>query len=73
VKIRGFRVELEEVGVVLSGAPGVATAVVEVRGREGGEPRLVGYIVPKAEAALVVNELREYLQERLPAYMVPSV
>src|SRR5689334_16261453 len=73
VKIRGFRVELEEVGVVLSGAPGVATAVVEVRGRDGGEPRLVGYVVPKVEAALVVSELREYLQERLPAYMVPSV
>src|SRR5215213_1515021 len=73
VKIRGFRVELEEVGVVLSGAPGVATAVVEVRGREGAEPRLVGYVVPKAGAPLVVSELREYLQERLPGYMVPSV
>ncbi|NTX52829.1 non-ribosomal peptide synthetase [Myxococcus sp. CA039A] len=71
VKVRGFRVELGEVEVALKALPGVKDAVVVVRQEEGGEKRLVGYVVHAepwdAEA------LRSRLEQRLPEYLVPSV
>jgi acyl carrier protein len=69
VKLRGFRVELGEIETVLTSHPGVKEAVATVR--EEGEKRLVGYIVAK-EPAPAPHELRRFLRERLPEYMVPS-
>ncbi len=70
VKVRGFRIELGEIEAALSRHPAVAQAVVEARG-EGGEKRLVAYLVPHENAA--VPELRAHLQASLPDYMVPAV
>ena len=67
VKVRGYRVELGEIEAVLSGHEKVSEAVVIVR-EEGGEKRLVAYIVGEAE----ITALKRYLQERLPEYMIPS-
>jgi len=72
VKLRGYRIELGEIEVVLRGRAGVREATVIMRGEESGEQRLVAYVVGAGEAgAVAVEELREYLQERLPEYMVP--
>jgi len=70
VKIRGFRVELGEIEAVLGQYPGVREAVVVLRS-DGGDARLCGYLASTA-AAIEISELRGFLRQRLPEYMVPS-
>jgi amino acid adenylation domain-containing protein len=72
VKVRGFRIELGEVEEVLSSHPDVHEAVVVACEDEGGAGRLVAYVVGKFETSSFAGELREYLQHKLPEYMVPS-
>jgi amino acid adenylation domain-containing protein len=72
VKVRGFRVELGEIEVALQGHPALRDAAVLAVG-EGGERRLVAYLVARpGEPAPSFTELRSYLKEKLPAYMLPS-
>ena len=71
VKIRGYRIELGEIESVLKLHPAVREAVVVAREDVPGDRRLVAYVAP-ASAAAQVGELREFLKERLPAYMLPS-
>ncbi|MCP4657069.1 MAG: non-ribosomal peptide synthetase, partial [bacterium] len=73
VKIRGFRIELGEIEVVLGEHPGVAEAVVMSREEETSGKRLVAWVVAAGGATPAVAELRRYLAERLPDYMVPAV
>ncbi|HWO66711.1 MAG TPA: amino acid adenylation domain-containing protein, partial [Umezawaea sp.] len=73
VKIRGYRVEPGEVEAALIGFPGVAEAVVVAREVEPGTHRLVGYVLPTGSTALVVDDLRAWLKQRLPDYLVPSL
>jgi amino acid adenylation domain-containing protein len=72
VKIRGFRIELGEIETVLSQHRGVKTAIVIASAEAIDRKRLVAYIVPDAAVTLTVNELRQVLTAKLPAYMVPS-
>lgn len=73
VKIRGFRVEPGEVEARLALCPGVARAAVVARRNARGETVLVGYVVPAdARPAPVIEDLRAFLAERLPAHMMPS-
>jgi acyl carrier protein len=73
VKIRGFRVELREVESALGLHPEVAEAVVAAREDTPGDRRLAAYVVPRrAGAAPGAAELRAFLKERLPDYMVPA-
>jgi amino acid adenylation domain-containing protein len=70
VKVRGFRIELGEVESVLSAHEAIGEAAVEVRGDASG---LVAYVVGRGGAAPPPpSELRAWLAERLPDYMVPS-
>jgi amino acid adenylation domain-containing protein len=71
VKLRGFRVELDEVEAVLDEHPRIGKAVVVTREDDRGGKRLVAYIV-QSDQQLTTSDLREYLQERLPDYMIPS-
>jgi amino acid adenylation domain-containing protein len=73
VKIRGFRIELGEVELALAQYPGVKQAVVIALEVVPGEKRLVGYIVPNSEQIIAIAELRNFLQMKLPNYMVPPV
>ena len=72
VKVHGYRIELGEVEAGLKGCRGVWDAVVEAE-REGAAKRLVAYVVTGREPTLTVETLRKQLQERLPAYLLPSV
>ncbi|MEG7414309.1 amino acid adenylation domain-containing protein [Serratia marcescens] len=73
VKLRGFRIEPGEIEVQLAASPWVREAVVQVCSTEH-HPRLVAWIVPAAEGerSALQGQLRAYLSERLPEYMVPS-
>lgn len=71
VKLRGFRVELAEIETVLAQHPGVALAVVTVRGAPG-QQRLTGYVVGRDGVPPGPAELRAWAADRLPRYMVPE-
>lgn len=84
VKIRGFRIELGEIEAALKQHPAIHACLVMARQDTPGEKRLVAYVVPtngsspadSAAAALhpasVNTELRTFLKDRLPDYMIPA-
>jgi amino acid adenylation domain-containing protein len=72
VKLRGFRIELGEIEAVLNAHPQVREAVVIAREDRPGDQRLAAYLVGELAAAVITSELRTYLREKLPEYMVPS-
>ncbi|MBD3307336.1 amino acid adenylation domain-containing protein, partial [candidate division KSB3 bacterium] len=73
VKVRGFRIEIEEVEIALRRHPAVQHAAVVAREDPGGNTRLIGYIIPAKEASPAPGELRQFLLAHLPEYMVPSL
>lgn len=73
VKIRGFRIELEEIEAVLRLHPGVSEAVVNVHEPNRGGKRLAAYVVADSDLVPADSELRRFLKQKLPDYMLPSV
>jgi amino acid adenylation domain-containing protein len=75
VKIRGFRIELGEIEAVLRQHPAAGEVAVTVREDAPGDKRLVAYVVPApgvAQPKFPLAELRGFLKQKLPPYMVPS-
>ncbi|HEY8647506.1 MAG TPA: amino acid adenylation domain-containing protein [Gaiellaceae bacterium] len=70
VKIRGYRVEPSEIERSLERHPAVRQAAVVARDDGAGDPRLVAYVVGSSEVG--ADELRAFLRETLPDFMVPS-
>ncbi|GAB1544222.1 hypothetical protein NUACC21_68980 [Scytonema sp. NUACC21] len=70
VKLRGFRIELGEIEAAVAQHPKVRQTVAIVREDQPGNKQLVAYVVPEAES-LNTGELRNFLREKLPEYMVP--
>jgi amino acid adenylation domain-containing protein len=66
VKVNGQRIELEEIELVLRGAPGVKDAAVVFR-----DGRLTGHVVPHQGARLDAAAIRAHLRATLPGFMVP--
>ena len=69
VKVRGFRIEPGEIEAVLASHPEVADAALLVSGEDR---RLVAFVVARREPPPGAEEVRAFLQAKLPAYMVPS-
>lgn len=78
VKIRGYRIELGEIEIILEQHPLVRDAAVILQEEISGEQHLVAYIIPDSINAkseienLKSSVLRQFLKEKLPAYMLPS-
>lgn len=73
VKLRGFRVELSEIEVVLLECPGVQAAAVAVHKDAAGAQQLVGYLVMREGHELDEGAIRPILRARLPHYMLPAI
>jgi amino acid adenylation domain-containing protein len=74
VKIRGQRVELDEIGSALSRHPAIDFAAASLKASEAGENQLVAYVLPKEGVHLPgASELQKHLQLNLPDYMIPAV
>jgi amino acid adenylation domain-containing protein len=71
VKLRGMRIDLGEIESVLLSHAGVREGAV-IRVEEGGEARLVAYLVPEDREKADGRELRRYLRSKLPEHMVPA-
>lgn len=69
-KVRGMRIELEEIESVLSRHPQVRQAVAVLRDDHRGDKRIVSYIVSDEE--LRSDHLRAFLRTQIPEYMIPS-
>jgi len=72
VKIRGYRIELGEIEARLSSHPAVQQCVVIAHEVETGEKRLGAYLVCDRNLEPSASEMRGYLKERLPEYMLPT-
>jgi amino acid adenylation domain-containing protein len=72
VKVRGFRIELGEIETTLERHPAISRAVAVAQPDGSGLQRLVAYVLPVANEEPNGSDLRAYLEESLPEYMVPS-
>ena len=72
VKVRGLRVEVDEVEAALGQHPAVREAAVVVRAQKVGEATLAAFLVTHSEESASPSELRNFLRARLPGYMVPA-
>lgn len=72
VKLRGFRIELGEVEAVLSLHPAVKDNAVVVEGRSVDDKHLVAYLTARIDPPPLANEMRLFLKERVPSYMIPT-
>ncbi|MGE0127977.1 MAG: amino acid adenylation domain-containing protein [Blastocatellales bacterium] len=72
VKIRGFRIELGEIEAALNRHPSVRESVVLVREDSPGDKRLVAYLAHEPGNVIPVDDLRRFLQQKLPDYMTPA-
>ncbi|WP_444996147.1 amino acid adenylation domain-containing protein [Aliikangiella sp. IMCC44359] len=73
VKIRGFRIELCEIEYKLRSHKDIKEAVVVVREDTPGDQKLVAYVITNGQQMPVIKELREFLAQDLPDYMLPNI
>jgi amino acid adenylation domain-containing protein len=71
IKVRGFRVELEEIAKAIRGFSTVKDACVIALDAESESSRIVAYVVPDLQSTFSASELRSYVQKILPEYMMP--
>lgn len=72
IKIRGFRIEPGDIEAAADSHPAVQESVVVARQFGDNDWRMVLYVVLQGDVSEVTRELREYLRERLPAYLLPQ-
>ena len=72
VKIHGYRIELREIEIAVRDHADVIDSVVVAREDSHGDKRLVAYLVTQEQKKLSPGELRTFLSDRLPDYMLPA-
>ena len=72
VKVRGFRIELGEVEAVITQHPSVREAVVITQDESPESKKLAAYIVLREGAVIAPTDLKNFLKQRLPEFMIPS-
>jgi aspartate racemase len=72
VKLRGYRIELDEISSVLARHPEVQEAATTLSEYNGGNPYLAAHIVLAPWGSSSIKDLRSFLRTKLPAYMIPS-
>ncbi|MGE5398774.1 MAG: phosphopantetheine-binding protein, partial [Ignavibacteriales bacterium] len=72
VKVRGFRIELQEIESQMKSYEGIQEAVVVLREDRPSDKRLIGYVVMGEAKQFDSLSLQRYLRGRLPDYMIPS-
>jgi amino acid adenylation domain-containing protein len=72
VKVRGFRVELDEIEMVLNQYPGMEECAVIAAGQSATDPRIIAFYRTAGDATLDGDALRDHLTRQLPNYMLPS-
>ena len=72
IKIRGFRIELSEIQTVISQHPSVKETIVIATESIAGNKQLVAYIVCQTEVVPPISDLRNFLKQKLPDYMIPA-
>ncbi len=72
VKVRGYRIELGEIETALARHESVRTAVVMVWQESLTDTRIIAYVVPDGASVPTTGDLRAFLLQKLPDYMVPS-
>jgi amino acid adenylation domain-containing protein len=72
VKLRGFRIELEEIEALLDTHPDISGAAAVVREDNPGDQRIVAYVVPVEGRTVEMEQLRRLCKTKLAPYMVPS-
>lgn len=71
VKIRGFRVELNEIDIALRQHTDITQAVTIAK-KTSEETQLIAYLVLKPNCSLTVDNLRDFLHQKLPEYAIPA-
>ena len=71
VKLRGFRIELDEIAKQLQACPGVQNALVRLY-QQGEEKQLAAYILSQQGVTIDFYALRKAIMAHLPAYMIPT-
>lgn len=72
IKLRGYRIELGEIESVLAENKKIKNSMVVARDINGGDKRLIAYIISQDGKEIHIPELKNYLKDRLPVYMIPS-
>ncbi len=73
VKVSGFRIELGEIEAALLQYPTIKEAIAIVREDIPGKKVLAGYFTTASEGAAIITDLRQFLKQRLPEFMVPTI
>ncbi len=71
IKVRGYRVELEEIETTLSQHPQVISTATKLRGTSNGHQQIVAFVVPNC-SSLRAEKIVRFARERLPHFMVPA-
>jgi amino acid adenylation domain-containing protein/thioester reductase-like protein len=73
IKLRGFRIELDEIEAVFATCPMVSDVAIATVGDDPSTRKIIGYYTPRSRVEVPTQaELRTFLAQRLPAYMLPA-
>ncbi len=73
IKLRGIRIELSEIECAINEYPTIKESIVILNEQESSHPRLVAYVVIERDPINTLSELRHFLSDILPKYLIPAI